>query len=363
MRWGAVHRRARYNLLTQCVKRGWSACIRFLLQTGGWFSVNVLDGAMGAPLHALALCAEQDKYEPCCVALMDCGADLTTRMLVSRDTPLHCAVRERKQAAYPPSRLVEVLLRHGANPNLRNAEGDTPLTLAEAVGNEAAADLLRPLTTARSLLKLSSLPCSARTSYEGIRNTASDMRMARQFYRRRFLRFQLRMQPDHPGCVLELEQRRVLVGDHALHLAAFPSHLSQTATPSVFLVHASRCLYVIGMREGRAPRVLDRISVPGYCALSSDQTDLLVLENETTVCRYPLPRYPPAALTFTRSPGWFLYLPARLQAAVRLLMRGACYLSATGRPLCPQSPLHLLPNDVVDEIVSRLQESDFEQET
>lgn len=83
-------------------------------------------------IHALDGGGELDVL----LALLEHGADVNTWDAERDRTPLLEAVCENQLAA------VEVLLKAGANPNVRSSEGDTPLRACAEVGHVGMASLL-----------------------------------------------------------------------------------------------------------------------------------------------------------------------------------------------------------------------------
>jgi len=67
---------------------------------------------------------------------IDCGVDPNVREDDKGATPLHVA------AEYGYSEIVEVLLEHGADPNIRDKYGETPLHVAAAFGNSKVVEVL-----------------------------------------------------------------------------------------------------------------------------------------------------------------------------------------------------------------------------
>ena len=59
-------------------------------------------------------------------------------------------------------------------------------------------------------------------------------------------------------------------------------------------------------------------------------------------------------MKFERSRAWSMYSDERFKDIVRVLIRGAFWCTLEGRPLCPQSPLHLLTHDALDEVIAWL---------
>ena len=92
--------------------RGDKAVLKALLVEG--FSTTRLDKGGFPPLH---LVANRD----CAELLIDFGANINDQSNRDRQTPLHGAV-----SMHDPE-LVQYLLSHGANPNLRDVQGQTPL--------------------------------------------------------------------------------------------------------------------------------------------------------------------------------------------------------------------------------------------
>jgi len=68
--------------------------------------------------------------------VVDCGVDPNVREDDYGATPLHAA------AEYGYSEIVEVLLEHGAAPNIREKYGDTPLHYAAMFGNSKVVEVL-----------------------------------------------------------------------------------------------------------------------------------------------------------------------------------------------------------------------------
>ena len=69
--------------------------------------------------------------------LLSAGAELQAPEAASGATPLHVA------AAWGRTGVVELLLEKGADPNLTNAQGQTPAAAAEANQQDEIAKLLR----------------------------------------------------------------------------------------------------------------------------------------------------------------------------------------------------------------------------
>jgi len=68
--------------------------------------------------------------------VVDCGVDPNVREDDKGATPLHVA------AEYGYSEIVEVLLEHGVDPNIRDKYGDTPLHYAAVFGNSKVVEVL-----------------------------------------------------------------------------------------------------------------------------------------------------------------------------------------------------------------------------
>ena len=69
--------------------------------------------------------------------LLDAGADPNARDDKNKDTPLHVAVAKNQRA------MVEFLLTRGADYSITNAQGITPLQLAEKTGNKSIVEILQ----------------------------------------------------------------------------------------------------------------------------------------------------------------------------------------------------------------------------
>lgn len=103
--------------------------------------VNGLGLRGDSPLHIAA----QNEHLELMQVLIDHGADVNAQDLKSGETPLHRTVSAGKPAA------AELLLRAGANPNIRDRNGNTPIWTAEdrsriwagatPIGNQTQADL------------------------------------------------------------------------------------------------------------------------------------------------------------------------------------------------------------------------------
>ena len=87
-------------------------------------NVNARDGAGTTILHY----ASQSHYEEIASMLIEAGADVNTRDWYAGGTPLHSAVNYQ-DISLEQDRMVEVLLKGGANTNARNKDGKTPLEL------------------------------------------------------------------------------------------------------------------------------------------------------------------------------------------------------------------------------------------
>lgn len=121
--------------------------VRDLLDAGA--DPTVEDGDGFPPVIAALTCATsapgapaRDDVHELVALLLERGAD-PNQHGINDDTPLHIAT------ALGDLPLVDLLLRHGANPNeiTRIDEVETPLELAERAGQAAIAARLRPLTT------------------------------------------------------------------------------------------------------------------------------------------------------------------------------------------------------------------------
>jgi len=80
-----------------------------------------------------------------CASLLDLGAEIEWRDENNDDTPLISAVRNGHQD------VAALLLAHGANPSVRDQDGNTVMHLASSIGDEGMASLLSPNASALSL--------------------------------------------------------------------------------------------------------------------------------------------------------------------------------------------------------------------
>ncbi|XP_062847919.1 ankyrin repeat and SOCS box protein 10 [Trichomycterus rosablanca] len=93
-------------------------CVKLLLQYGANANAVTEDGLM--PLH---VCTEPESLE-CAKHLIQFGAVINGRSIDENDTPLHVAARHGLPAH------VDLYLRHGADLERQNDEGQTPLNAA-----------------------------------------------------------------------------------------------------------------------------------------------------------------------------------------------------------------------------------------
>ncbi len=114
-------------LLSAAWRNRESACLELILAHGG--NPDAVDGR--AALHWVAATNPRSVQ-----LLIDAGADVNARAPAATDnTPLHQAAGNADSTRR--------LLAAGADPTLTNANGDTPLDLAERSGAEDVAELLR----------------------------------------------------------------------------------------------------------------------------------------------------------------------------------------------------------------------------
>ena len=121
--------------LADAVNNDHPKVIRALLAKGVNPDTVMLDGT--TVLHAACGMERTD----CVKALLDGGADVGIADAGGR-TPLHF-VAEFRMPATAQREITDLLLRAGADPNAKNAAGDTPMAVAARSGNSACAKALR----------------------------------------------------------------------------------------------------------------------------------------------------------------------------------------------------------------------------
>ncbi len=94
-----------------------------------------VNGAQGDGLTALHWAAQKDDVEMA-KALLAAGAKLDATTRLGAATPLFVAARESS------ARVIDLLLRSGADPNAPDEHGTTPLMMAAAAGNPEAVEIL-----------------------------------------------------------------------------------------------------------------------------------------------------------------------------------------------------------------------------
>lgn len=115
---------------------GQPAVMRLLLDRGAEVNVTANNSMKVRPIHSAAAFRDEGRGLEMVTALVEAGAELN----VAQEggwTPLHQA------AAHGEARLVEYLLRHGADPAARSADGRLPADMAEGSGHAEAAAALR----------------------------------------------------------------------------------------------------------------------------------------------------------------------------------------------------------------------------
>ena len=80
-----------------------------------------------------------------CASLLDLGAEIEWHEEHNDDTPLIAAVKNGHQD------VAALLLAHGANPAIRDRDGNTVMHLASSIGDEGMASLFSPNASALSL--------------------------------------------------------------------------------------------------------------------------------------------------------------------------------------------------------------------
>ncbi|XP_018915889.1 palmitoyltransferase Hip14 isoform X2 [Bemisia tabaci] len=98
--------------------------VRKLLQKG--ISIDGLDSGGYTALHYAARAG----HLSVCELLIDAGAAIDSQTRAGRATPLHRAVSAGKED------VVMLLLKHGANPGIKDADGNTCFERAVNCGNE-----------------------------------------------------------------------------------------------------------------------------------------------------------------------------------------------------------------------------------
>lgn len=115
---------------------GQTAVMRLLLERGAEVNVTAQNSMKVRPIHSAAAFRDEARGLEMVTALVEAGAELN----VAQEggwTPLHQA------AAHGEARLVEFLLRHGADPAARSDDGRVPAQMAEESGHTEAASALR----------------------------------------------------------------------------------------------------------------------------------------------------------------------------------------------------------------------------
>lgn len=112
-----------------------ATAVRLLVQKGA--NINPADKRYGSPLFRAVMHNRQDDRLNIIEFLLARGADVNIRD-PRGETPLHVAARKGEGER----KVIEMLVEHGADINARNARGETPLALAQKSGQSAIADYL-----------------------------------------------------------------------------------------------------------------------------------------------------------------------------------------------------------------------------
>ena len=113
--------------------------MRWLLKHGA--NPSVQTNIRRTPLHCAAYNANLEAVQ----VLLEYGADVSLRDTEDGNTPLHDVLTEIRISPLPEGKVVEIvrrLLEYGANPNIRSADGSTPLHHASSCGSLEATSLL-----------------------------------------------------------------------------------------------------------------------------------------------------------------------------------------------------------------------------
>jgi truncated hemoglobin YjbI len=131
-----LHERyAGFPLLHEAAAAGRLEIVRLLLHLGA--DPNLQDAGSHTPLYAVANGCPAHQGGAVARALIAAGADVNACDGVQRTTPLHMAARRGNLG------VAEALLESGADPDVRDRRGDTPLRRAENCRKTALAALLR----------------------------------------------------------------------------------------------------------------------------------------------------------------------------------------------------------------------------
>src|SRR5450759_5044221 len=121
-----VHAQSDYGTpLTIAANWGHSESVKKFISLGA--DVNAKDNHGLTPLHLAA----GEGYTSMCQVLCEAGANPNENQIDSGDTPLHCAVRGAREAdGNDHQACAKILLQHGADPSLKNNQGNSPEMLS-----------------------------------------------------------------------------------------------------------------------------------------------------------------------------------------------------------------------------------------